>query len=94
MIMTGSGIVVNPPGPVDVGNRVCVDASSSFNARLNCQLTNPSESRISNITWSPGGSTQVGVTSALLTVNMVGTYTCLAENDCGNNTASTVVESE
>ena len=94
MIRTGSNIVVDPSGPVDVGNRVCVNASSSFSAQLNCQLTNPNESRISNITWSPGGSTQVGMTSALLTVNMVGMYTCLADNDCGNNTASTVVNSE
>ena len=58
MIMTGSGIVVDPSGPVDVGNRVCVNASSSFSVQLNCQLTNPNESHISNITWSPGGSTQ------------------------------------
>ena len=94
MIMTGSGIVVDPPGPVDVGNRVCVNTSSSFSAQLNCQLTNPTASSLTNITWFPGGNTQVGVTSALLTVNMIGTYTCLAENDCGNNTASTVVDSE
>ena len=94
MIVTGSGIVVDLSGPVDVGNRVCVNASSSFSAKLNCQLANPFNSSLTNIKWSPGGSTQVGVTSALHTVNMVGMYTCLAENDCGNNTASTVVDCE
>ena len=51
-------------------------------------------SSLSNITWSPGGTTQVGVTSASLTVTMTGTYTCTAANDCGSTTASTAVRSE
>uniref|UniRef100_A0A1X7SL29 Ig-like domain-containing protein n=1 Tax=Amphimedon queenslandica TaxID=400682 RepID=A0A1X7SL29_AMPQE len=46
---------------------------------------------LTNITWSPGGTTQAGVTSASLTVTKTKTYTCTAANDCGSVTASTVV---
>ena len=93
-ITTGNSTVLNPSGPVTVGNTVCLNASSSNpSVQLDCVISNPVHSNPTNITWSPGGASQDGVTSASLTVTMTGTYTCTAANDCGITNASSVVRS-
>ena len=74
--------------PVHIGQNVCIRSGTS--AILSCMLeidditTNPKM-----YTWSPSGSN-----SPAITVNTTGTYMCTVSNDCGNDTAQSIVSSK
>ena len=87
-INEGSGLVISPMSPVPVGQDVCIRSGNS--TILSCMLvkdditTNPKM-----YTWSLFDNN-----SSIITVNMDGTYVCTVSNDCGNDTAQSIVSSK
>ena len=74
--------------PLNIGQNACIRSGASV--ILSCILvkdditTNPKM-----YTWSPSNSN-----SSAITVNMTGTYMCTVSNDCGNDTAQSIVSSK
>ena len=74
--------------PVPVGQNVCI--SSGTSAILSCMLeTNDITTNTKLYTWSSSGNN-----SPVITINMTGTYVCTVSNDCGNDTAQSIVSSK
>ena len=87
-INEGSSLAISPMIPVNIGQNVCIRSGASV--ILSCMLvkdditTNPR-----TYTWSPSDSN-----SSAITVNMTGIYVCTVSNDCGNDTAQSIVSSK
>lgn len=90
-LLYGEGIVQSPTGPVTIGNTACINASvTNINVQISCRIENVEESRESTLRWYHNNNL-LSVTSEPLVATAIGTYTCVAENDCGNATNSTDV---
>jgi hypothetical protein len=94
-----SGQITDLSNPVLPGQTVCTDPSGSGEITLQCPLSNFDTSLRSNISWtSDGGTLASSMTpddgdtlTVSVNANMTGTYTCMAENDCGSESASVIV---
>ena len=94
-ITVGTGLVVSPSGPVIIGQSTCIDTSSGSidSVQISCQLENEMATSPYIISWSRNGQ-DLNFSGKIYTATQVGTYMCKAENECGNDTATTTVTSE
>ena len=94
-ITVGTGLIVSPNGPVIIGQSTCIDTSSGStdSVQILCQLENEMAASPYTISWYRNGQ-DLNFNGNIYTATQVGTYTCKAENDCGNDTATTTVTSK
>ena len=78
-----------------IGQSTCIDTSSGStnSVQISCQLENEMVASPYIISWSRNGQ-DLSFSGNIYTATQVGTYTCRAENNCGNNIATTTVISK
>ena len=87
-INEGSGLTISPMTPVIIGQNVCIRSGALV--ILSCILVkNDITTNPRTYTWSPFDNN-----SSAITVNMTGIYVCTVSNDCGNDTAQSIVSSK
>ena len=94
-ITVRTGLVVSPSSPVIIGQSTCINTSSGStdSVQISCLLENEMAANPYTISWSRNGQ-DLSFSGNIYTAAKVGTYTCKAENDCGNDTATTIVTSK
>ena len=94
-ITVRTGLVVSPSSPVIIGQSTCINTSSgsTHSVQISCQLENEMAANPYTISWFRNGQ-DLSFSGNIYTAAKVGIYTCKAENDCGNDTATTIVTSK
>ena len=82
-------------GPVIIGQSKCIDSSSGStdSVQISCQLENEIAARPYTISWSRNGQ-DISFSNHKYIATDNGIYTCKVENDCGSDTATTIVTSK
>ena len=78
-----------------IGQSTCIDTSSGStdSVQISCQLENEMAASPYTISWSRNGQ-DLGFNGNIYTATDNGTYTCKAENECGSDTQSSVINSK